>query len=93
MRSQDLSPPMLRARVSCERAQAHLDALDGTPASRAWADLMDTFWHSLVLEEKAEELYSAESTTHAPAVPFANVSLYTRERWLEKARSLVTQYQ
>lgn len=93
MRSQDISPPILRARVSCERAQAHLDALDGAPASRAWADLMDTFWHSLVLEEKAAELYSEAAATHATAVPFAHVSLFTRERWLTKARALVPQYQ
>lgn len=39
-----LSPRMFRARVAIERAQAHLDALSGRPADRAWAEVMDTFY-------------------------------------------------
>lgn len=93
MRSQDLSPRMLRSRVAALQAQARLDAMDGSPASRAWADLMDTFWHSLVIEQQAEALYNEASTTHTPAVPFSAVSLFTRERWLAKAQALGRQYQ
>lgn len=44
MRSQELSPRMLRARVACRQAQAHLDAMDGDTAARAWAEVMDALW-------------------------------------------------
>lgn len=40
----DLSPTMRRARVGCLRAQAHLDALTGDPAARAWAEVMDALY-------------------------------------------------
>lgn len=44
VRSQELSPRMLRARVACRQAQAHLDAMDGDPAKRAWAEVMDALY-------------------------------------------------
>lgn len=40
----ELSPRMLRARAACLQAQAHLDALSGDPADRAWAEVMDAFF-------------------------------------------------
>lgn len=90
MRSQDLSSAMLIARVSCERAQAHIDALDGAAASRAWAAVREAQWDGLRLHAKAEALYE-EETRHQPVgarhVPFEQVGLVAMERWLEKARS------
>lgn len=53
MRSQDLSPRMLRARVAARQAQAHLDAMDGTPASKAWAEVMDALWDLVRCEPAA----------------------------------------
>lgn len=49
MRSQDLSPRMLRARVAARQAQAHLDALPTPtkpldPAKAAWVAVMDALW-------------------------------------------------
>lgn len=91
MRSQDLSPAMLRARVAIRQAQAHLDALDGDPVKRAWAEVMDALRDGIMLEDKAEALYNEEArrqgrTIFAPAVPFSGVSPVTREHWLSKAR-------
>jgi hypothetical protein len=79
---------MLRARVSCERAQAHLEALDGTPESKAWAAVMDAQWDGLRLQARAEALYEAEAQRELPGVrvPFEQVSLATLERWLDRAR-------
>lgn len=38
------SAAMLRARISCMSAQAHLDALSGDPAAKAWAAVVDALW-------------------------------------------------
>lgn len=40
----DLSPRLLRARVACLQAQAHVDALSGDPAALAWVEVMDAFF-------------------------------------------------
>lgn len=40
----DLSPRLLRARVSCLRAQAWCDAIGRDPAAVAWAEVMDAFY-------------------------------------------------
>lgn len=39
-----LSPRMMKARAACLLSQAHLDALGGGPAERAWAEVMDAFY-------------------------------------------------
>lgn len=38
-----LSPAMFRARVSLQTAQAHLDAIRGDAAAKAWAEVWDAF--------------------------------------------------
>lgn len=49
------SPRLFRARIAVLTAQAHLDALTGDPAARAWAEVMDAFlaWVSEVPARRA----------------------------------------
>jgi len=46
-RSIQSSPSLLRARVANLAAQTHLDALNGDPAAKLWAEVMDAFLDSL----------------------------------------------
>jgi len=44
MTSARLSPRLFLASVGYRSAQAHLDALSGDPASKAWAEVMDALY-------------------------------------------------
>lgn len=43
-RHEKMQHRLFQARIAYKTAQAHLDAMDGDPAKRAWAEVMEAFY-------------------------------------------------
>ena len=54
-RHEQMEHRLFQARIAYKNAQARLDAMDGDPAKRAWAEVMDAFyrWVSEEPEQKS----------------------------------------